>query len=71
MSLKLALSHVQLLENGVMGRSLMILMASGLGGFGLYTEIIGIEGSLRAMKYYYEELADILVGIYVSSRERV
>ena len=27
------------LENGIMGMSLMTLMASGLGGFGLYTEI--------------------------------
>ena len=30
---------VKLQENGVMGRSLMTLIASGLGGFGLYTEI--------------------------------
>ena len=29
-----------------MGRSLMTLMASGLGGFGLYTEIIGTSACI-------------------------
>ena len=33
------IKNVQLLENGVMGRSLMTLMVSAFGGFGLYTEI--------------------------------
>ena len=38
---------VQLQEKGVMGRSLMTLMASGLGGFGLYTEIIGTSACIN------------------------
>ena len=32
---------VKIQENGVMGRSLMTLMASSLGGFGLYTVLKG------------------------------
>ena len=45
------MSIVQLQENGVMGRSLMTLMASGLGGFGLYTEIIGLFLSPNVMEH--------------------
>ena len=32
-----------------MGRSLMTLMASGLGGFGLYTEIIGTSACIECL----------------------
>ena len=42
-------------ENGVMGRSLMTLMAFGLGGFGLYTELRLKEPLLAKWKYIYTD----------------
>ena len=42
---------VQLQENGVMVRSLMTLMASGLGGFGLYTDMIGTSACIFMLRH--------------------
>ena len=45
---------VKIQENGVMGRSLMTLMASCLGGFGLYTEIIGTSACIYKKFYDFD-----------------